>query len=121
MASPIPAGYHTLTPYLVLKDSAAAMEFYKKAFGAEERGRMSAPGSSAVMHAEMKIGDSIFMLSDECPQNEVKSPQGVGATTVSIYIYVNDVDKAFAQAKAAGATVKMPPADMFWGDRFCSI
>lgn len=117
---PIPAGYHTVTPYLCLRDTAKALDFYGKAFGAEELFRMAGPGGG-VMHAEMKIGDSMIMLGDECPQRGVLGPQSRGGTTVSLMLYVTEVDAAFNRAVAAGCTVKMPPTNMFWGDRFCKV
>lgn len=113
----IPPGYHSVTPYLVLNDSSRAIDFYKKAFGAEERGRMQGPGGK-IAHAELKIGDSIIMLSDEMPGAAVKSPQSLGGSAVSIFLYVENVDSVFNQAIAAGAKAEMPPQDMFWGDRF---
>lgn len=119
--NPIPEGYHTITPYLCIKGAADALEFYKKAFGAEERCRMPGADGKSVMHAEIKIGDSLVMLSDECPGMGGNSPATLGGTTGSLNIYVNDVDAAFNRAVAAGASAIMPPANMFWGDRFCKI
>jgi uncharacterized glyoxalase superfamily protein PhnB len=116
-AKPIPDGYHTLTPCLRVRDGAKAIEFYKQAFGAVETFRMPGPGG-AIMHAEIRIGDSILMLSDEFKQWNALSPQSLGGTGSSVHIYVNDADAAFARATAAGATVTMPLQDMFWGDRF---
>jgi len=118
MAKPIPAGYHTVTPYLVVKDAAKAIDFYKRAFGAEEVDRMPGPGGKGVMHAEIKIGDSRLMLSDEMPGAGCSSPQTLGGTTCQLFIYVPDVDAAFQQAISAGATSTMPVSDMFWGDRY---
>jgi len=114
----IPDGYHTITPYLTVKGAAAAIDFYKRAFGAEEIGRFAGPDGKSVMHAELKIGDSIFMLSDEFPGAGCRSPQSLGATTMNMHFYVNDVDAAFDRAVKAGATALMPVADMFWGDRY---
>lgn len=114
----IPEGYHTLTPYLIVRGTAHAIEFYKRAFGAIEIGRMPGPDGFSIMHAEIKIGDSHVMLTDENPQWNVKSPPAFGGTSVSLHMYVEDADKAYQQAIDAGATAKMPPADMFWGDRF---
>jgi uncharacterized glyoxalase superfamily protein PhnB len=119
-AKPIPEGYHTVTPHLVIRDAAKAIEFYKKAFGAEERFRMPGPDGK-LMHAEIKIGDSIVMMSDEFPQMGNKSPKTLGGNVGGLMIYTKDVDAAFAQAIAAGATEKSPPTDMFWGDRFCHV
>ena len=117
----VPDGYHTVTPALSLKDTAAAIDFYKKAFGAEEVCRMPGPGGQGVMHAEIKIGNSAIMLGDEWPDYPVRSPESVGATTGSLHIYVEDVDAAFQKAVSAGATASMPPADMFWGDRYAKV
>ena len=114
---PVPAGYHTVTPYLVVKSAAAAIAFYTKAFGAKEKLRMSAPDGS-IMHAEMLIGDSHIMLGDENPQMGGTSPQTLGGSPVHVFLYVKSVDALFKQATAAGATVTMPPMDMFWGDRY---
>ena len=115
---PIPDGYHTITPYLTVKGAAAAIDFYTRAFGAEEVSRHIGPDGKSVMHAELKIGDSIFMLSDEFPGAGCRSPQSLGATTMNMHFYVNDVDAAFDRAVKAGATALMPVADMFWGDRY---
>jgi PhnB protein len=114
---PTPSGYHTITPYLSVKDAAKAIEFYKRAFGAEETVRMPGP-DGGVMHAEIRIGDSIIMLGDESPMGGCKSPQSLGGTTMGLHIYVKDVDAAFKKAVAAGAKVSMPLMDMFWGDRY---
>jgi PhnB protein len=114
---PIPEGYHTATPYLTVSDGARAIEFYKRAFGAQEISRMEGlPGK--IGHAEIKIGNSIIMLSDEMPGSGCRSPQSLGGTTINIFLYVKDVDSAFNQAVASGAKADMPVADMFWGDRF---
>lgn len=113
---PIPDGYHTATPYLIVKGAADAIEFYKKAFGATEMLRMPTPDGK-VMHAEIKIGDSPIMLADECPEMGARSPQTIGGSPVSLMLYVEDVDKLFAQAIAAGGKVKRPVADQFYGDR----
>jgi uncharacterized glyoxalase superfamily protein PhnB len=118
MAKPIPEGYHTITPYITVKGAAKAIDFYKRAFGARERDRMTDPEGKRVMHAEIQIGDSIVMLGDEFPQGECKSPQTLGGTAVSLFLYVPDVDAAFKRAVDAGATAAMAPTDMFWGDRF---
>jgi PhnB protein len=118
MAKPIPDGYRTVTPYLTVKGAAQAIDFYKRAFGAQEIERMTGPDGKSVMHAEIKIGDSIVMLTDEMPQMGTRSPQTLGGTTASVFLYVPDVDSAFKRAVDAGAKATMPPADMFWGDRF---
>jgi PhnB protein len=114
---PIPDGYHTATPYLVIRGAADAIEFYKRAFGAQEIARMPGPGGK-LMHAEIKIGDSMLMLSDEFPEMGSSSPQTIGGTPVNVFLYVPDVDRTFQQALNAGATSRMAPEDMFWGDRF---
>ncbi|HLM46026.1 MAG TPA: VOC family protein [Myxococcaceae bacterium] len=116
-ALPIPKGYHVVTPSLVVRGAANAIEFYKKAFGAKELNRMDAPGGK-LLHAEIKIGDSIVMLTDEFPEMGSSSPQTVGGISASLMIYTKDVDALFNQALAAGATVSMPVSDMFWGDRY---
>lgn len=117
---PVPDGYHTVTPYLSVRGAAKAIDFYAKAFGATEIFRMGGPGDS-VMHAEMRIGDSVVMLGDEMPQMGSTAPQTVGGTAVSLLLYVNDVDASFARATQAGCQAQMPPTDMFWGDRYCKI
>jgi len=115
----IPEGHHTVTPHLVLRNASEAIDFYKKALGAQELGRMTSPDGK-IGHAELKIGDSIIFLADEfqgapnCP----KSPQTVGASTVTLMLYVPDVDTTFKQAVSAGAKETMPVSDMFWGDRY---
>jgi PhnB protein len=115
--NPIPGGMHTLTPHLVCDNAAKAIEFYKKAFGAEEGGRL--PGEDGkIMHAMMRIGDSAFMLADEFPDWGSLGPNALKGTPVTLHLYVKDVDAAFARALDAGAVVKMPLADMFWGDRY---
>ncbi len=122
MAKPIPEGYHTLTPSFTFKDSKKAIEFYKKAFGAKVMEVLPSPDGARTMHATIKIGDSILMMGDEMPNpNCSKSAETLGASPVSFYIYVPDVDAAFKQAVAAGATETMPVADMFWGDRCGSL
>lgn len=115
-AKPIPDGYHTLTCYLIVKDSKAAMAFYAKAFGATEVLRLSMPDGS-IAHAEMKVGDSHFMLSDENEQWGNKSPKSLGGSPIGLAIYVDDCDAVFNQAVAAGATVERPVVDQFYGDR----
>lgn len=113
----IPQGYHTVTPYLVVNDGAAAIDFYKRAFGAQVTTRMDGPGGK-VAHAELKIGDSMIMLADEMPRMSTKAPRSLGGTTGGIFLYVDDVDKRFKQAADAGANIEMQPQDMFWGDRY---
>jgi PhnB protein len=114
---PIPDGYHTLTPFLTVRDAIRAIEFYKQAFGAQERGVMKGPDGK-VMHAELKIGDSIIMLSDEFPEFGALSPQSSGGAGMGLHIYVDGVDAAFDRAVNAGAQVEMPVTDQFWGDRY---
>ena len=116
----IPKGFHSVTPGLTVNDGARAIDFYKRAFGAEELFRMEGPDGK-IGHAEIKIGDSIIMLSDEMPQGCCRSPQALGGTPVNIFLYVKDVDKFFSQAVTAGAKVAMPLSDMFWGDRFGQV
>jgi PhnB protein len=117
---PIPEGYHTVTTYLAVDDASAAIEFYKRAFGARERGRMPGPDGK-LAHAEIEVGDSVIMLSDPFPHSQARPPKELGGTTASVFLYVEDVDAAFQQATDAGATVTMPLEDMFWGDRFGSV
>src|SRR5437763_14917 len=117
---PIPEGYQSLIPYLAVDDAAKAIDFYKSAFGAEERYRMDAPGGK-IGHAELKVGDSILMLSDPFPQATTKSPKELGGTTSSIFMFVEDVDAALQRAVDAGAELSMPADDMFWGDRFGAV
>jgi PhnB protein len=117
---PIPEGYHTVTPYLAVDDAAEALEYYKKAFGAMERGRMEAPDGK-IGHAEIQIGDSLVMLSDPFPQASTRTPKELGGTTASVFLYVEDVDGFVQRAIDAGATVSMEVADQFWGDRFGTI
>lgn len=115
----IPEGYHSVTPSLTLKDPALAMEFYAKAFGAVELFRLDDEKNQKIMHAEMKIGNSILMLSSEYPEWGSVAPEtGKG---MSFMIYVENCDEALKQAESAGAAVLMPPADMFWGDRMGQV
>src|SRR5262245_16959282 len=117
-AKPIPEGFHTLTPFLVVKDAARALKFYQDAFGAKEIEKHLGPDGK-IVHALMKIGDSCFMLADEFPQygSGVLSPSTLKGTTSVMHLYFENVDPAFNQAVKAGAKVKMPLDDMFWGDR----
>ncbi|WP_233079069.1 VOC family protein [Rheinheimera soli] len=112
----VPPGYSAVLPYLVIKNAAAALDFYQRAFGAETIMRMNMP-SGAVMHAEMHIGAAVFMLSEQSDEWGTKSPDMLGASPVTLMIYVPDVDAFVERAAAAGATVTMPVADQFWGDR----
>jgi PhnB protein len=114
---PIPEGYSTVTPYLAVDNAAEAIEYYERALGAKERVRMEAPGGK-IGHAELEIGDSLVMLSDALPQFSTRPPSELGGTSVSIFLYVEDVDAVVKQAVDTGATVTMEVADQFWGDRF---
>ncbi|SAI57912.1 PhnB protein [Bordetella ansorpii] len=114
---PIPDGMHALTPHLVCDGAAAAIDFYVKAFNAVELARLAGPDGK-LMHGMVRIGDSPLMLVDAMPGWGVLDPKGLNGSPVIIHLYVEDVDAAIAQAAAAGATVTMPPADMFWGDRY---
>jgi PhnB protein len=116
MAKPIPEGYHSVTPYLIINGATAALDYYTRAFGAVELFRMPAP-EGKIGHAEIKIGDSPIMLADECPEMGYKSPQSLGGSPVSIMIYVEDVDTVFKQAIAAGGKEQRPVKDQFYGDR----
>jgi PhnB protein len=116
----IPAGYHTITPYLIVRDASKAIEFYKQALAAKELYRMAGPGGR-VAHAEIKIGDSVVMLADEHPEQGIKSPASVGGTPVSMLVYSKDCDSTYERAVRAGAVGKRPPVDMFYGDRTCQI
>ena len=118
---PIPDGFHTLTPYLSIRGAAQAIDFYKRAFGATERFRMSGPDGKTVGHAEIVIGDSIVMLADEFPQFGNTSPQTLNGTPVCFGLYVKDADAAYQRALDAGATVLKPIADQFYGDRAGTI
>jgi PhnB protein len=113
---PVPPGYHTVTPYLVVRGAAQALDFYRRAFGATELVRMADP-SGKIGHAEIRIGDSIVMLADEYPEMGAISPQTAGGSAVGLYLYVEDVDALGAQAVSAGATVERPIQDQFYGDR----
>jgi len=118
---PIPDGFHTLTPYLAVKGGAEAIDFYKRAFGAVERFRMPGPDGKSIAHAEIVIGNSIVMLADESPQMGNLSPQTLKGSPVGILMYVEDVDTAFKRAVAAGATIKEPLEDKFYGERAGSL
>ena len=113
---PVPAGYHTVTPYLIVRGGDAAIAFYKKAFHATEEVRMPMP-DGRLGHAELKIGDSMIMLADEMPEMKIVGPQTLGGTSVGIALYVEDCDATFHQALAAGGTVDRPLQDQFYGDR----
>ena len=114
----IPPGYHSVTPYLVVSDGAAAIEFYKAAFGAVEHFRMPTPDGERILHAQIQIGDSPVMLAQEIQEFGSKGPNALGGSSVAMHLYVEDVDAAYDKAVKAGAEATMPPADMFWGDRY---
>jgi uncharacterized glyoxalase superfamily protein PhnB len=118
---PIPEGFHTITPSLTLKNSLKAIEFYKRAFGAKVLEVFPAPDGRGTMHATIKIGDSILMMGEEMPNQKCLSAESLGSSPMSLYVYVPNVDAVFKQAVAAGASVTMPVADMFWGDRCGSL
>src|SRR5262245_13551608 len=118
--APIPPGYYTVTPYLVVRGAAKAIDFYKRAFGAKEKLRMDTPDGK-VAHAEIAIGNSIVMVGDEMPQMGATAPPTVGGTTGSLFIYTKNVDDASAKARSAGASSEQAPTDMFWGDRYAKL
>ena len=120
MAKAIPDGFHTITTHLVVSDAAKAIEFYKKALGAQEIDKFMAPDGKAVMHAQLKIGDSMLMLGSEHPPHCL-SPKSRGGTSATLNLYVENADAAFDRAVKAGCTVKMPMSDQFWGDRYGQI
>jgi len=119
MVKPIPDGYHSITPYLVVDDAKAAIDFYTRAFGAREKFRL--PMGDRIGHAELEIGDSVVMLADEFPDMGHLGPKSRGGTTVSLLHYVEDVDSAFRKAIDAGATEKRPVENQFWGDRMGTL
>ncbi|HEX2604346.1 MAG TPA: VOC family protein [Oxalicibacterium sp.] len=116
-ATNLPPGMHTITPHIVCANAAEAIKFYEKAFGATEMFRLDGPGGRLV-HASVCIGDSAIMLADEFPECGSKGPNALNGTPVTLHMYVKDADAAFKRAVDAGATVKMPLQDMFWGDRY---
>ena len=113
---PIPKGYHSVTPYLIVDNAAAALDFYSRAFGAQEKVRMPGPNHK-IMHAEIQIGDSRIMLADESPDMRCRSPKALGGTSASLMVYVEDVDSLFKSAVLAGGTAVREVQDMFYGDR----
>jgi PhnB protein len=117
---PIPEGYHTITPGLTVKDAAGAIEFYKRAFHAAERSRMAGPDGK-VMHAELEIGDSLFMIGEEMPDRGARGPKSIGGTAVSLNLYLENCDVMFLEAVNAGATALQPVELMFWGDRYGKV
>ncbi len=121
MTKPIPDGYHAVTPYLIVSDAAKVIEFYKRGLGAQELMRMPGPGGK-IMHAEVKIGDSVVMMGEEPADKPVmRSPKSTGTRTATLYVFVPDVDTTFKRALDAGAKVVTPITDMFWGDRTGTI
>jgi len=118
--SPIPEGYHTITPTLIVRDAASAIDFYKRAFAAEEIDRMAGP-DGAIMHAEIRIGDSRIMLGEENEQWGTRSPLSTNGNPGSLHIYVENADASFDRAIKSGAKVKMPLEDAFWGDRYGKV
>jgi PhnB protein len=118
--NPVPEGFHTVTPYLAVDDAAAAIDFYSRAFGAKEEGRMPAP-DGRIAHAVIVIGDSRIMLADPFPQSTTKPPKELGGTTAALFVYVDDTDAVFQRAVDAGASPTMAPDDMFWGDRLAEV
>jgi len=119
-AKPIPEGFRTITPHLIVRGGEKAIEFYKKAFGAELVANMPMPGGK-LSHVEMRIGDSVVMLADEFPEMGARSPQSIGGSAVTIHVYVTDADAAYQRAVQAGAKATMPLMDMFWGDRYGKV
>jgi uncharacterized glyoxalase superfamily protein PhnB len=118
---PIPEGYHSVTPALLVRGAAEAIDFYTRAFGARELGRMPAPDGQRIWHAELQIGDARLMLADEFPEMGGHAPESLGGTPVSLHLYVEDADAVIQRAVDAGATVIQPPMDAFWGDRYGRI
>lgn len=116
----IPEGFHTLTPHLIVRNAEQAIEFYQKAFGAELKGIAKMPDGK-VMHALLRFGDSNLMLNDEMPEYGALSPQSNGGSSTTVHIYTKDADSAFNRAVSAGAQVKMPLMDQFWGDRYGTV
>jgi PhnB protein len=119
-AKPIPEGFHTVTAHLTVKGAGGAIEYYKKAFGAEELFRMPGPNGT-IMHSEIRIGDSTIMVNDEFPEHGARGPASIGGSPVTLHLYVPDVDAVFDRAVKAGAKVLMPVTDMFWGDRYGQV
>ena len=117
----IPEGYSSLTTALVVHDAAAAIEFYRRAFGADELSRAPSPDGQKIWHAELRIGDSVLMLSDEMEEMGVRSPKSLGGSASSLHLYVEDADAVYQRAVDAGATASMPPMDAFWGDRYGKV
>jgi uncharacterized glyoxalase superfamily protein PhnB len=121
MTKTIPEGYHSITPYFTFQDARKAIDFYKRAFGAQERYVMPGPDGKGVMHAEILIGDSVVMMGEEHPEQACRSAETIGGSPVSFYLYLENVDEAFRVAVAAGAEARMPVQEMFWGDRVGTV
>jgi PhnB protein len=117
---PVPEGYTTLSPYLVVDGAAQAIDYYQRVFGATERGRFDGPDGK-VAHAELRIGDTVMMVADPSAESNIKAPTQLGATSVGIFLYVEDVDATVQRAVDAGATITQPVDDMFWGDRYGKV
>jgi PhnB protein len=117
-AKPIPDGFNTVSTYLIVKNASKALEFYSKAFGAEPGVRMAGPDGESTMHAEMRMGNSTVMLTEENPQWGSQSPETLGGSPSSLHVYVEDADALFKRAIEAGCEVRFPIADTFWGDRY---
>jgi len=115
---PVPSGYHTVTPHLIVRGAAKALEFWKRAFGAEQTMPPMAGPDGRIVHGELRLGDSIVMFSDEMPEAGTQSPQSLGGTHGGLFLYLDNVDGAWKRAVDAGCQVKMPLQDMFWGDRY---
>jgi PhnB protein len=120
MVKAIPDGFNTLSPHIVVSDASKAIDFYKNAFGAQEVMRSMSPDGKQVMHAQLKIGNSMLMLANEWPPMCV-SPKARGGTSVTLHVYTDNVDSAFDRAVKAGCAVKMPVGDQFWGDRYGQV
>jgi PhnB protein len=120
MTKSIPDGFHTITPHLVVSDAGAAIEFYKKALGAQVIEQMTMPDGKSVMHAQLKIGNSMLMLGGECPPMAL-SPKSHGGTSTSLHLYLDNADSAFDRAVKSGCSVRCPMSDMFWGDRYGQV
>jgi PhnB protein len=120
-ARPIPEGYHSVTPALIVRGAAQAIDFYARAFGARELGRMPAPDGQRIWHAELQIGDSRLMLADEFPDMGGRAPASLGGTPVTLHLYVDDADAVVRRAVDGGATVIQPLDNAFWGDRYGRI
>lgn len=117
----MPEGFRTITPHMTIKDASAAIAFYQKAFGAKLLYRCNMEGSDHVLHARMQVGDSVFMLNDEFPEQGALGPHPQRRSPVAVHLYVDDVDALFAQATGAGGVPAFPPQDMFWGDRYAMV